>query len=89
MTSSEATLNVLDQNNDPEITRSYFVDFLSGLLPDLESDQLSSSQIAYSIAGMLSSDFAQKLSDDDPLMEIMTIAGELEVAPENTPELTK
>ena len=38
---------------------------------------------------MLSSDFAQTLKDDDPLVEIMIIAGELEIAPENTLELTR
>lgn len=65
------------------------MDFLLELLPSLRSDEQSSPEIAYFIAGMLASSFARTLSEDDPLMEIMIIAGELEVSPNNAAELTK
>lgn len=49
----------------------------------------SGKQPAYEIAGMLASKFTQSLEEDDPLLEVMIIAGELEVKPKNTEELTQ
>jgi hypothetical protein len=46
-------------------------------------------RIAYAIAGMLATRFARNLPEDDPIDEILTIAGELEVNPDNASDLRK
>jgi len=89
MSLSEATFNTLDHDKNPESMRRYFVEYLLKLLPNLKSNQQASPEIAYSIAGMLSSHFAQTLNNNDPLLEIMIIAGELETSPANSLELTE
>lgn len=44
---------------------------------------------AYDITGLTGSNFFQALPPGDPLEEIFTIAGELEINPQNADELTQ
>ena len=82
------TFNTLEQN-DPSEARRHAVSFLNDTLLALKSGKQPASKIAYEIAGMLATRFARSLSEDDPLLEIMIIAGELEIEPNNTKELTE
>lgn len=88
MKSYESTYNSLDQRK-PHEARAALISFLSEILPDLTSGEQPAPEIAYVITCMMSSNFAHTLKDDDPPMEIMTIAGELEITPKNTQDLTR
>lgn len=77
----------LDQN-DYEQARKRFGDYLKeAVLPALESGERPVPEIAYGLAGLLAPHFGQTLADDDPLMNIMVIAGELEIESENAEAL--
>ena len=83
----EELFNKLDTNLAN--ARQEFVDYLHSVSQELEQDTASAPRIAYDIAGMFATKFAHQLDEEDPLIEIMTIAGELEVKPENTDELRR
>lgn len=42
---------------------------------------------AYILAGLMATDYVRTLSDEDPIIDILTIAGELEISPPNSEEL--
>jgi hypothetical protein len=52
-------------------------------------DSSQRTMYTYEIAGLMESDFYKTLLPDDPLQEIFTIAGELEINPEDADELTQ
>lgn len=53
----------------------------------LERNPGSGTEIAYKIAGIMATEFARCLNENDTIDEILTIAGELEVNPQNADEL--
>ena len=70
----------ISSEKDDLNARSTIVDFLKEEVKHLDPDSF------YTIAGLLSTDFAQKLPNNDPLEEILTLAGELEVSSDQTAE---
>ncbi len=68
-------------------SRQNVIAFLKAHIDALRSDSDKSSEIAYVIAGHMATKFAQGLEEDDALIIVMTIAGELEVNPSNSDEL--
>lgn len=67
--------------------REKLVRFLKSQLARLDNDTPDAVQAAYEIAGLMATDFARTLNTSDPVDEILTIAGELEINPDNAPEL--
>lgn len=70
-------------------SRQRLVQILRDKASELQSNPDDYAEIAYQIAGFLATNFAQQLSSDDPIDEILTIAGELETSPDNAVELRK
>ena len=42
---------------------------------------------AYQLAGLMATDYAASLSDTDPVIDILSLAGELEIAPSDSDDL--
>lgn len=80
----EDSINLTDEQ-----FRSQVIDFLEKQLPTLSGDIELAVTAAYDIAGLMATKHARALSADDPIDEILTIAGELEINPENAEELRK
>lgn len=76
------TLNDTSQDSKEEL-----ISFLRGEATKLRLHPERSIEIAYTITGLLATNFARALPENDPIDEILTIAGELEVNPENADEL--
>lgn len=67
--------------------RTQMVQFIKEQAVRLRGDPDQAARIAYEIAGLMATEFAHTLDDSDPLDEILTIAGELEINPKNADEL--
>lgn len=82
---------LFDQNNTPSNTegREIVIRFLKDIGISLSKWEESPVECAYKIAGLMSTDFARQLTDDDPIDEILVIAGELETNPQNVAQLTQ
>jgi hypothetical protein len=85
---SREMFNRLD-GTDSTTARREFIGYLQTASQKIESDKASAPKVAYSIAGMFATDFAHNLDENDPLTEIMTIAGELEINPNDVEELRR
>jgi len=72
-----------------EAARAKFILYLKDQLVRLNGDMADAIKGAYEIAGLMATDFAQSIDSSDPIDEILTIAGELEVNPDNGEELRK
>lgn len=70
-----------------EQSRAEITSYLKALLPALSGDLERSTSAAYAIAGLMATEYARNLKNDDPIDEILTIAGELEIGPPNAQEL--
>lgn len=68
-------------------SRQNMVDFLQMQAAVLRDQPDDAPRIAYNIAGLMATDFARKLADNDPLSVVMTIAGELEIDPPDADSL--
>jgi len=68
-------------NEDMQITRKkgLFREYVETCIEKYNTDPEHGPAIAYDIAGLLSTKFATELPDDDPYVEIMNIAGRLEL----------
>lgn len=77
--------NEIDRNEDD--ARETLVRFLKSQLARLDNDTPDAIRAAYEIAGLIATDFARTLNASDPIDEILTIAGELEINPDNAAEL--
>ncbi len=71
-------------NNNPNdnsypITRDGVRDSLKSQIEKLKGSTQDDKEIAYQIAGLLNTDFARSLPDDDIYLKIMLMAGELEL----------
>lgn len=76
--------------NDPstfKVAREQLIVTLKGLGDELEQSIEDSASIAYKIAGFMATKYARSLEEGSPIDEILTIAGELEVNPDNVDEL--
>jgi len=67
--------------------RDLLVEALKDLASNLARNPKKDAEIAYYIAGLLATDYARTLKPGDPIDEILTIAGELEINPDNAIEL--
>ena len=76
--------NSLDDESTPEVHRQELVAFLKDCSNNLPEGNDERRQIAYAIAGFMSTEFARSLDPSDPLDQILTLAGELEVPDEDT-----
>lgn len=63
------------------------IEYLQEWASILEQDASQDTQAAYSIAGLMATEFAQQLPPESPIDEILIIAGELEVNPEDSEKL--
>jgi len=63
------------------------VNFLKQSAQTLIEKPISTPEIAYAITALLATDFIKSLDDNDPIHEVLTIAGELEINPDNADEL--
>jgi len=70
-------------NKDSGLRRQNLVGFLKSQVQAYKDNPEMGEQIAYSIVGMMSDDFVRSLPDDDPCMQIMEMAGELELPAEH------
>lgn len=68
-------------------SRLRLVRVLKDAATELRSNPNDYAAIAYGIAGFFATDFVRQLSSDDPIDEILTIAGELEIKPTDAKEL--
>lgn len=59
--------------------RSAILSFLRYCNVELKTGKTHPEHIAYSIAGLMATDYARTLPEDDPISTILAIAGELEV----------
>lgn len=80
--------------NEPDLSNNETIDERQALVSVLKEfgeiladDSQRATDIAYSIAGLMATDYARQLPDDDPISEVLAIAGELEIMPENSNEL--
>lgn len=74
-------------NNEAHNSRVELLRYLTQAASDLRTSTDTTQQTAYNIAGLMATDFARSLPDDDPIEEIFTIAGELELMPQNHEQL--
>lgn len=74
-------------NSKDDTNRANVVSFLRYDAKRLQSQPELVYQIAYEIAGLMATEFARQLSTNDPIDEILIIAGELEVGPDNADDL--
>lgn len=70
-------------NNEASDSRTALLEYLMQAANEMEEHRDLTKEIAYNIAGLMATDFARDLADGDPIEEILTIAGELEVMPQN------
>lgn len=80
MSEIERLFDELDAPTD-EVGRAIIIDFLNTTRTDLLKGKISPVEGAYAIAGLMGTDFARRLSEDDPIDEVLVIAGELEANP--------
>lgn len=83
---SDHIFHTVEAASAPAEARRLVVEFLHGQLAQLEQDR-NIAAVAYTIAGLMGTDFARSLGAHDDLANIFTIAGELEVDPPNRNEL--
>ncbi len=67
--------------------RDILIDHLQSYLPQITEEPERSSKVAYSITGLMATSYVQSLLPSDPIDEILTIAGELEINPDNAENL--
>lgn len=78
--------NVIDQLSSDQ-ARVKMVLYIENQIPALSGTIDQAINTAYSIAGLMATSYARNLEDDDPLNEILTVAGELEIGADDASEL--
>ena len=76
-------------DSNAEDNRSKLILYLKDKITQLNGDIAEAVAAAYEIAGLMSTDYGQSLSSSDPIDEILTIAGELEINPNDAESLRK
>lgn len=84
----ERIYHILNTSQDGAQQRHELSHFLREQLAQRVADPNREREVAYDMAGLLSTQFAAALPDDDPYKEIMLIAGELELPPEHRGDAT-
>jgi hypothetical protein len=69
----------LDSSEPNESKRIKLISYLKECIEELPANDEERRKVAYDIAGLLSTKFAQNLSEDDVFEDILTLSGELEV----------
>lgn len=77
--SSERIFDKLGSEISLEAGRSLLRDHLIKQVERQNQHPEESEALAYELAGLLSTDFARSLSDDDPLKKVLDLAGNLEL----------
>ncbi len=75
----EKIYSVLDSDDSIHEKRAAAIAYLHECVDNLSDDPEERRKIAYNIAGLMSTNFASALEDDDSIEEILNLAGELEV----------
>lgn len=70
------SLDNIETNNT---NRGLLITYLKECSNNIPKNTENKRSIAYNIAGLLSTKYAQELDEDDPIDKILTLAGELEV----------
>lgn len=73
-----------DSSKDARENRDLLVAHLKVLAERINPNTIDT--VVYEIAGLLSTSYARSLSENDPLEDILTLAGELEVPSEDKDE---
>lgn len=76
----EKLLTTLNSEYDLR-AREEIVLFLQHCKRELQRNPESATEIAYAIAGLMATDYAKSLTENDPIDAVLTIAGELETHP--------
>lgn len=84
---SSAQFQSIDSAASLNEARNLVVEYLARGLRYLKSSPDKAGEIAYQIAGLMGTDFARNLDKNDPIDEILIIAGELECAHGNVETL--
>jgi hypothetical protein len=79
----EKIYNLLNNEFEPSAKRVELISYLKRCIEPLPSDDDERRSIAYNIAGLLSTNFAESIHNDDPINEVLILAGELETPDEN------
>lgn len=64
------------------LSREEIISYLKSKARNFGSDEERNREIAYEIAGMMSIESVRKLDARDPIVEVMSLAGELELPKE-------
>jgi len=78
----ENLYNKLNSKENSSEKRHEIITFLKKIANNIPTAPAKRQDKAYEIAGLLSTDFARSLSAEDPIDNILTLAGELEVRDE-------
>lgn len=82
----EKIYNFLDSEFDPNTKRVELVSYLKHCIESLPNNDNERQSIAYNIAGLLSTNFAESIHNNDPVNEVLILSGELETSDENNAE---
>ena len=83
----DEAFDTLSKSSDKEARRN-FTSFFHDTARAVREDDVAPVDAAYAITGMLSTPFARSLEPGDLLLDVMTIAGELEIDPPDAEALT-
>lgn len=78
----DSIYKLLDSERSNNIKRDKLYEYLHEKLKLFKEDNKRGEELAYGITGLLSTEFGQGLSEDDPLSKIFTICADLEL-PQN------
>ena len=78
----------LKKNGDVEMNRQEIIDFLKLQIENNKKNPENSEEIAYNIAGLLSLESVHSLDENDPIIDALTMAGELELPSEHRSDNT-
>ena len=72
---------------DPEKARLNLASHVKSQLPRFQSVSEDTFAAAYDLAGLMATDYVRSLPDDNPLLDILELAGELEIKPPDSQDL--
>lgn len=75
--------DTIQETKEPAIQRQLILNYINSYVKTLEDDPEARQDIAYNIATLSSTDYAQSLEEDDPLEITLAFASELEEAEED------
>jgi hypothetical protein len=76
--------DTVQETKEPAIQRQLIINYIMSYVKTLEDDPEARQDIAYNIATLLSTDYAQGLDQEDPLAVTLDFASELEEADEDS-----